>query len=290
VLDAIARFVSTYPAASPLLDGRLAVSNIAWEAAEEKAVLQVLAMKGVSSIEVAPAKLYGMDYAVTDEKTAAFKAAVEGAGLAVSSLQAILFQCPQCTLFDSDEGRAATMAQAQKMIDVAAALGARTIVWGSPKQRKIGDRAYAECFGEAVAFFQGLGAYAASKGVVIAMEANAREYGCDFCFTVDQAAQLVRAVGSEGMRLHLDAACMHMEGDDFLAAVLRHRAIVCSVQVSEPQLGTFEEPQVNHSFFAAALASLDASVVVSIEMRAHGSNLRHVCQAVDLVQRVYRKP
>ena len=80
------------------------------------------------------------------------------------------------------------------MIDIARELGAKTIVWGSPKHRKLEGKSYpeavfivlflvtlilklegksyAEAFEIAKSFFTELGLYAAGKGVIIAMEVN----------------------------------------------------------------------------------------------------------------------
>jgi len=188
------------------------VSNIGWEEEDQKAVLQVLALKGVTGVEVAPPKVYGPGYEITPAKTASFLALLAPHSLKVTSLQAILFGKTECLLFNTPEQRDGTLTHAKAMVDLAAELGARSIVWGSPKQRQLGQgMIYSEAFSIATAFFRELGAYAASKSVLIAMEANAPAYGCDFCFNVDQAAQLVRAVDSpKGFRLHLDSGCMHM--------------------------------------------------------------------------------
>lgn len=92
------------------------------------------------------------------------------------------------------------MTHSKSMVDLAADLGGTgtTIVWGSPKQRKLEGKEYKECFDLAVVFFKELGAYAESKGVIIAMEANAPEYGCDFCSSAFQSAELVTAVDCKG--------------------------------------------------------------------------------------------
>ena len=59
---------------------------------------------------------------------------------------------------------------AWEQVDLAASLGAKTIVWGSPKQRKLNGRSYAEAFAIAKGFFKELGTYAARKAVIVAME------------------------------------------------------------------------------------------------------------------------
>lgn len=89
-------------------------------------------------------------------------------------------------------------------------LGAHVIVWGSPKQRLTQGRPYKECFEVARYFFKRIGDYAHERNVTIGFEANAREYGCDVCYTATQAAELVRATSSAGFRLHLDTANMHL--------------------------------------------------------------------------------
>lgn len=209
-------------------------------------------------------------------------------GLQVISLQSVLFNKPTLELFATNEIREHLSVHTKGVIDLASHLGARIIVWGSPKQRQTHGRAYEECFTIACDWFREIGEYSQQKGVTIGIEANAKEYGCDFCYTTDQAAELVRAVDHLGVRLHLDTGNMHMAGDDIQTCVNNHKDIICHVQVSEPNLGTFHSPVVNHAAMAALLSQVGYSGFISIEMRDSGGSVQAVAQALNFVKKVYR--
>lgn len=79
---------------------RLAVSNIAWQPADQAAILPLLRDRGVTGIEVAPTKLWPDWQGATPAAAAAYRERLADQGFAVPALQAILFGKPDCTLFD----------------------------------------------------------------------------------------------------------------------------------------------------------------------------------------------
>ena len=132
---------------------------------------------------------------------------------------------------------------------------------------QIRGQLYGDCFDIACSWFRRLGRSAHEKGVTIGIEANAKEYGCDFCFTTSQAAELVRVIDCPGVKLLLDTANMHLANDDVDSCIVSNKDIICHVQVSEPGLTNFESPVVNHAAVAKALVQIGYDGTLSIEMR-----------------------
>ena len=78
---------------------RLAVSNIAWAADEQDAILAALPGMGVAGVEIAPTMIWpGWEGAVVDAARD-LRGRLEGQGLAVPALQAILFARPDLHVF-----------------------------------------------------------------------------------------------------------------------------------------------------------------------------------------------
>ncbi|MDA9766616.1 TIM barrel protein [bacterium] len=284
VLEDLKKFVDNYR--PQVVPKQLCISNIAWDVEENDVVLKFLEFKGITKLEVAPTKILD-SWRDCDTKIAAERIKNKLKGFHVESLQSVLFNTTGLELFSSPSSRAQLLTHCKRVCDLASNLGAGVIVWGSPKQRLLRGKSYTVCFQIAVQFFKALGDYAFEKNVVIGFEANARSYGCDFCFAAKQAAELVRATDSAGFLLHLDAANMHLEKDDFASVLLENKDILCHVQVSEPFLGTFNCPVVQHGLFSKYLHQIGYSGLVSIEMRRDVETLLSIAQAIACVTNDY---
>jgi len=270
----------------PISLEKLCVSNIAWDACENKEILDFLRFKGVRKLEIAPSKILN-SWRDIDTEPVVQALTTAYTGFKIESFQSILFNTVGLELFGSTTARNDLSKHCEAVIRLANSVGAKIIVWGSPKQRVTHGHSLEECFTIACAFFRHLGDYAHEKNVIIGFEANAREYGCDFCYDTSQAAQLVRAVNSPGFRLHLDSANIHLAGDDVTVAVQQNFDILTHVQASEPFLGTFQAPIVNHKEFANQLERVYYKGSISIEMRRADPPLQAVAQALAYVSRAY---
>jgi D-psicose/D-tagatose/L-ribulose 3-epimerase len=259
---------------------RLGISNLAWRREEDAELVSELGGLGVDALEVAPTKLWDEPLAVPAETLAAYRGEV---GLPIVALQALLFGHPELRLFDAS--RDATLAHLRGMCDVAAGLGAGVLVFGSPRNRQRGALAPDEACELAVAFFRELGAYAAERSVCVCVEPLPAELDTDFVNTAAEAAELVRAVDSPGIGLHLDSSSLHLNGEDPLEAIgpgLRH---FHASDVGYDVLGT---TGVDHARCAEALRRAGYEGVVSAEVLAgEGSNRDRVLASVDHARRIY---
>lgn len=269
---------------------RLAVSNIAWTADEDRAVHEVLVQSGVDAIEIAPTRIWPDPGDVTRADAADAAARLAEQGLEIVSFQSLLFARPELTLFDDADLRADLVTYLRAVAEVAGAMGARRMVFGSPRSRTIPAGMTAEeAFDIAVDFFREAGDAAADEGTVLCIEPNPPAYACNFVTTGAEGAALVQAVSSPGFGLHLDIAGLTLAGDDPAAAARAAGDLVRHVHASAPQLGELEREAVDHDAFAAALEDIDYDGVVSVEMRAGevGANAERVLRAVALARSAY---
>jgi sugar phosphate isomerase/epimerase len=139
----------------------------------------------------------------------------------------------------------------------------------------------------AVEFCGRLAEIAAREGTVIVLEANPPEYGADFVTRASEALAMVRAVDHPGLRLHLDAACMTLAGDD-PSIITDARQELKHFHASEPNLAPLGSAGVAHQLFATRLQSIGYTGFVSIEMReVEPFRLDSLRDAVRLAQREY---
>jgi sugar phosphate isomerase/epimerase len=142
------------------------------------------------------------------------------------------------------------------------------LVFGSPKNRKKGDRTLADAMDEAAPIFQKMAAICLDQGVILGLEANPTDYQCDFLTNAKDAAEFVKHVNHPGFRLHLDAAAMHLAGDDPVTILQDYGHLLVHAHASEPFLGDLAHPQVDHAQFANGLREQNWQQWVSLEMRA----------------------
>ncbi|MDB5312097.1 MAG: sugar phosphate isomerase/epimerase [Gemmataceae bacterium] len=247
---------------------KLAVSNIAWPKEQDAAAARVLTEHGVTGIEVAPTKIWPTPLAATAAEIPAYRAFWTDRGIEIVAAQALLFGRPELTLFDSADSRAHTLAYLEGIISLCAELGAGALVFGSPKNRRVGSLRREEAWDVAVDFFGHLGRIAAGSGTCVVIEANPPEYGADFVTRAGEAVDLVKAVNHPGFQLHLDTGCMTLANDPLRATFDIGMPFLRHVHVSEPNLDPpGSSGKVAHAAFADELRRRSYSGWVSLEMR-----------------------
>jgi sugar phosphate isomerase/epimerase len=276
---------------------RLSVSNIAWEPSEDDEIADVLRREGVPAVEIAPTKWRERPAEATAAEIASYRRAWADRGLQISSMQALLFGRPELALFGPTRGELAEYLS--RIIELGAGLGARALVFGSPKNRLRGSLPIADAMASATDFFREIGDFAAQQGVVIAIEANPPEYGCDFVTRTSEAVELCRAIASTGIGVNADLGGMTMSRDDPRATLESARDCIAHFHASEPNLVELGETS-DHATAAAGLAAIGYTGWVAIEVRGAGpstqrpvtqtarsTNVAAVERAVRLVKRVY---
>jgi sugar phosphate isomerase/epimerase len=263
---------------------RISVSNIAWPAELDAEAFALLAGLGVEGIEIAPTRVWPGWEGISAATVRELKEQVAAAGLVVSSMQSILFQKPELQLF----GEGAEFAEHLKYCaELAAELGAGAVVFGAPKNRDRGELSEEAAFARAVELFGPIAEAYRAAGAALCLEANPAQYACNFVTHGREAARLVRAVGSAGLRLHLDTACAGMAGEDVAELVRENADILAHFHASEPMLGGFAEPSAGHAGAAEALREAGYAGWVAVEMRTQEDVLGALGTAAGFAMETY---
>ena len=264
---------------------RISISNLAWENVIEGAVFDELRARGLSHIEIAPTKIWPEWRNINATSVSFFRERITD--FEASSFQSLLFGKPELSIFGSDEIKQETFLHLKIVADLAASLGAKPLVFGSPKNRDPQDKSTDVAFAEAKEFFALIGDYCDKIGVTLCLEANPTQYGCKFITNTAEASKLVRAVNSNGFRLHLDTACMLLAGDDVEKTITENHDILAHFHASEPNLGGFQKPESHHHIAAEALKKIGYLGFVSIEMLNKENRIEPITEALDYVTRIY---
>ncbi len=268
---------------------KISISNIAWEDHEEEAAARILEDKGIKGVEIAPTKIWPAPTEVLPENILEYRGFWQKKGMTIVALQALLFGRPELTLFDNEKVREQTFQYLSQIIRLGSHLGAKVLVFGSPKNRLVGDRDPDQAMEMAVEFFYRLGQVASAHQTRFCIEPNAAVYGCDFIRTAQEGRALVKRVNHPGFGLHLDAGIMTLNGEDYERVLMDCSGTLAHFHISEPQLGLVGEGTTNHQRIADQLRKTGYGGWVSIEMRngLKPSNLDSVSQALDFVLQRY---
>ena len=246
---------------------KLSISNIAWDAKDDKTIYEMMKTYGFSGVEIAPTRWVAeMPYDKAEDAAAILAELKETYGYSVPSMQSIWFGRSE-RIFVNEEERQLLIDYTKKAIDYAAKIGCKNLVFGCPRSRNIEAEwglSEKEIEEIAVNFFKELGEYALQKGTIIGMEANPPIYNTNFVNTTEQALDLVKKVDSKGFLLNLDVGTMVHNGES--AELLKGKVhLINHVHVSEPGLKPIEERAL-HKELAAILQEEAYENFVSIEM------------------------
>ena len=246
---------------------KLAISNIAWEPAYDDEVARVMQDLGVTGLEVAPTRRWERPAEASREEAIEYREWWAARGIEIVAMQALLYGRPELLVFGDPAARRATLDHLAGIFRLAGWLGAGALVFGSPRNRRVDALPADAVMDSAVGFFGEAGRLAAANGVRLCIEPNPAEYECNFVTRAAEGAELVRAVGSPGFALHLDAGGMTLSGEDPETTVAESAPWMCHFHISEPFLAPVGEGPVAHRAFAAALLAAEYGGWRSIEMR-----------------------
>jgi D-psicose/D-tagatose/L-ribulose 3-epimerase len=266
---------------------KLSISHIAWPPEQEEFYLKRLAGFGCSGLEIAPSRLWPEPLQANKKQRLAFKNQVQAWGLEISALHALLYQRHDLGLFRTLEVEARTIAYIEGLCELAADLGARVLVFGSPKNRRRGDLPLEQALAQATRFFSRIAHRAAAVGVCLCIEPLGPGE-TDFISTAREGLTLVEMVNHKGFGLHLDAKAVAEEGKDFLAIIrpVLHR--LEHFHINDPELVEVNSTgAVDHAALGHTLKNVGYRKYVSIEMRTLPEYPQAIERSLRLAQKAY---
>jgi len=247
---------------------RLAISNIAWDTDEDEAIVTLLQRFGVDAIDVAPSKYFPEPARATDEEIVRVKNWWLERDIEITGMQSLLFGTSGLNVFGPPEPQDAMLQHLTAVCRISAGLGAKKLVFGSPRNRDRTGLTEHETMEVAVSFFRRLGDIAQSYGVVICLEPNPTCYGANFMTTSSETAQVVRQVSHPAICMQLDTGALAINGEDPVAVLQDCAPLIGHVHASEPDLLPLGDGGTEHTKMVAALKQHLPNHVVSIEMLA----------------------
>lgn len=274
---------------------KLAISNIAWTPDERGDVYDAMAEVGVTGLEIAPSLFFSAaadPFFPSPDVARAALAEIEDRGIAIVSMQSLLFGVAGAGLFGHDEARENLVHGMERAITLAGRFGIPNLVFGSPGQRRVPyGLSMNEALDQAADVFRRLAVAAQSAGTKIAIEANPTAYGTNFLNTLDEAVDFVARVDHPAIVCILDLGAMHMNGD-FATTPARIHALLQQlnhVHVSEPNLAPAPHDAAALAPVLETLRKTAYDKSVSIEMKRPPEGVTGVRAALERLAMASRK-
>jgi sugar phosphate isomerase/epimerase len=247
---------------------RLAISNIAWDIAEDETVAVLLQRHQVDAIDIAPGKYFPQPAKSTAAEISRVKDWWGERGIEITGMQALLFGTTGLNVFGPPDSQAALLQHLDAICRIGAGLGARRVVFGSPKNRDRSGLSDAETMAMAISFFSRLGDIAGSHGVIICLEPNPTCYGANFMTTSAETAQAVTEIAHPAICMQFDTGALTINSEDPTNVLQDFAHLIGHVHASEPDLLPLGGGGTNHGKMVAALEQHLPNHLVSIEMLA----------------------
>jgi D-psicose/D-tagatose/L-ribulose 3-epimerase len=214
---------------------------------------------GYDGIEIAPVTLTDDPTALTGSQTAAWRRAAAEAGLPITSLHYLLRAPAGLSITTADAAvRRRTVDVMRALCALAADLGARVLVHGSPDQRVLATGEEDDGRKRGVECFAAVAQAAAQANVTYCIEPLARNQTA-FVNTVEDAAAIVRTIGSPAVRTMIDCSSAGQTEDVPVAELIARwvpTGLIGHVHFNDPNR---RGPGEGAMAFAPILAALTAS-------------------------------
>jgi sugar phosphate isomerase/epimerase len=247
---------------------RLAISNIAWEVAQDEELVRLLKRYAVDAIDIAPGKYFPAPASATADEIAQVKDWWSSRGIELTGMQSLLFGTTGLNVFGDERVQGRMLDHLGAVCRIAGALGATRLVFGSPKNRDRSGLDDAQALDIATGFFRRLGERARDAGVLICLEPNPPCYGANFMTSSADTAAVVRAVAHPAIRMQFDTGALAINGEDPERVLDASADLIGHVHASEPNLVPLGDGATDHRRMRAALERHLPGHLVSIEMVA----------------------
>ncbi|MDQ3813709.1 MAG: sugar phosphate isomerase/epimerase [Armatimonadota bacterium] len=173
-----------------------------------KSVCATVAGFGYDGIEIAPFTFAASVEEITAAQRREIKQMAQDHGLEIVGLHWLLASPPGLHIHTKDDAvRRRTVDYLRHLIDIAGGLGARVMIFGSPKQRHLEDGDFGGAWQRTQESYRAVLPLLEARGVILCQESLPRPE-CDFILTAEAAARMVEEIDHPHFRLMLDVKSM----------------------------------------------------------------------------------
>jgi len=266
----------------------LAISNIAWQKKFDIDVYKLMKKFGFRGLEVAPTRLFDNPLQASNKQIQEFIEDLLKFAIKPISMQSLLYGYPELTIFDNESVRNQTLKYLLECIILASKLNIKTLVFGSPKNRRIGNLVRSKAEDIAYTFFSTIGKFARDHNTIFCIEPNPVSYGADFITTTEEAIDFVRQIDNPGIKVNFDTGTAIINKENVEKLLGENINMFGHVHISEPDLLPIDSENKIHRIVANVLKLSDYKNFVSIEMRTVKDYQTEISNILQNIARIYQ--
>lgn len=269
---------------------KISISNLAWDVTDDKIILSLLKEFRIDAIDVAPGKYFPEPSKARADDILAVRQWWNDQGIEILGMQSLLFGTQGLNVFGSKSIQNKMLSHLAEICRIGAALGARRLVFGSPKNRDRSGLSQYNAINIAKSFFRKLGDVASAEGVIICLEPNPEIYGSNFLTNSYDTFDMVQLIAHPAIKMQLDTGAVILNKEDFLSVVQKTKDVIGHVHISEANLAIVGDTFNNHELLASTLKTFLPDYPVTIEQLAakdesHSAAIRRTLNYVTMMYR-----
>lgn len=176
---------------------------------------------GYDGVEIAPVTLSDEPHRLPAPRRNEIKKIAADVGLPITSLHYLMVAPKGLSITAKDSSvRSRTIGVMRGLVELAAELGAKLMIHGSPLQRQLEPGDEEDGRKRGVEYFAAAGEAARAAGVTYLVEPLAREH-TGFVNSVEEAAAIVRSIDNPALRTMLDCSAAGLSEAESIPEVLR---------------------------------------------------------------------
>ncbi len=266
---------------------KLSISNIGWPKEENARFLKLIKEWGADGVEVAPSLIWNSPLEATKTQRSVYQKFIADHGLEMPAMHALFFGKPELNILGDSKTQEITRAYLRGLCELAADLGIKYLIYGSPGSRNLKGLSVEDGFKRAADFFMPAAEFAKQLNVCICVEPLAANE-TDFINTANDGYKLVNMVNSPGLSLHVDAKSILAEGQDYINILEPVAHEMKHFHINDTELVEINLTKtIRHKEIATALNKVNYQGYVSIEMRKMPDYYNAVKNSLEFSRSLY---
>jgi sugar phosphate isomerase/epimerase len=268
---------------------KLGFFNIAWDKSQDRQIAKLLKKYDFEGIEVAPAKVWDIPTKATKNQIKEYRDFWQDHGISIVSMCSLFFPEHELNFFKGPIAQSKMLDYFEKITEIAVGLGAKKLVFGSPKNREYHQKDLLLVDEIARIFFSKLAQIAEQKQLILCIEPIPMQYGTRFINSISEALTLVEAVNHPAFRFHLDTGAATINQENIELLFPRLNRYLEHVHLSEDYLGELGQQNVDHRLFAKLFQKYKYSEWKVVEMRSdnNSDNIGQIERVLAYVKKTY---
>ncbi len=242
----------------------LSISNIAWANADRKRVADILVSENVKFIDVAPLLLVKSLNDYSDQELNKVIKFWNEKGISFSGMQSLFYELKNIKFFESEKSFKNSIDYFKKIVMFSKKASIDKLVFGCPKQRSFDKN---EVPIEVVrSFFNQIARICEDHKLDLCIEPNAKEYGCNFLNTTEEAALFAKSIDSDHAKINFDTGAVIMSGKDPVEEFEKYADIIGHIHISRPMLLPVDAVYMDHKNLSEKIKNMGYNKGIAIEM------------------------